>query len=191
MKTEAIGPGEEAEDRNHPEHENLQLAGASASRPRHTTTKLQHSTTPSLRATGFEHEDEAPGELSGSRPAMTAGRTGRKRRFWVVPVLSAIPTLLVILLIFLLKDYDFPKEVVGVLFIAVVIPSALICEKLGLGQFNILGGSTIPDWLFYSVMILLVYLYSLVLVTSGRGIVSLMGRVFLKVRSETREVRGD
>ncbi len=107
---------------------------------------------------------------------MTAGQTGRKRRFWVVPVLAAIPTLLVILLIFLLKDYDFPKEVVGVLFITVVIPAALICEKLGLGQFNILGGSTIPDWLFYSVMILLVYLYSLVLVASGRGIVSLMGR---------------
>ncbi len=100
----------------------------------------------------------------------------RKRRFWVVPVLAAIPTLLVILLIFLLKDYDFPKEVVGILFITVVIPAALICEKLGLGQFNILGGSTIPDWLFYSVMILLVYLYSLALVASGRGIVSLMGR---------------
>ncbi|MFY9985674.1 MAG: hypothetical protein WAK31_13000 [Chthoniobacterales bacterium] len=90
--------------------------------------------------------------------------------------MAAIPTLLVILLIFLLKDYDFPKEVVGILFITVVIPAALICEKLGLGQFNILGGSTIPDWLFYSVMILLVYLYSLALVASGRGIVSLMGR---------------
>ena len=184
MKTEAIGPGEEAEDPSYPEHEHLQPASASAIRPRHTTTILQHSTTPSLRATGFEDEDEneAPGELSGSRPAMTAGRTGRKRRFWVVPVLAAIPTLLVILLIFLLKDYDFPKEVVGVLFIAVVIPAALICEKLGLGQFNILGGSTIPDWLFYSVMILLVYLYSLVLVASGRGIVSLMGRALREGR---------
>jgi Mn2+/Fe2+ NRAMP family transporter len=115
---------------------------------------------------------------------MTAGRTGRKRRFWVLPVLAAIPTLFVILLIFLLKNYDFPEGVVAVLFIAVVIPVALICEKLGLGQFNIMGGSTIPDWLFYSVMILLVYLYSLVLVLTGRGIVSLMGRVFLKVRGE-------
>jgi hypothetical protein len=186
MKTEAIGPGEEAEDPGYPEHEHLQPAIAGCKSAKAHNDHTPALTTPSLRATGFEDEDEdeneAPGELSESRPAMTAGQTGRQRRFWVVPVLAAIPTLLVILLIFLLKDYDFPKEVVAVLFIAVVIPAALICEKLGLGQFNILGGSTIPDWLFYSVMILLVYLYSLVLVASGRGIVSLMGRALRRGR---------
>lgn len=57
---------------------------------------------------------------------------------------------------------------VGVLFFLVVIPAAVICEKLGFGQFNILGGSTVPDWLLYSVMMVVVYLYCLVLVMAAR-----------------------
>ena len=68
----------------------------------------------------------------------------------------------------------------GVLFIGLVIPAAVICEKLGFGQFSILGGSTVPDWLFFSVMMVLVYLYSLVLV----GLV----RLALQAR---RTVRGE
>jgi hypothetical protein len=55
-------------------------------------------------------------------------------------------------------------------FFAVVLPAALICEKLGFGQFNILGGSTVPDWLLFTVMIVLVYLYCLVLVMAARGV---------------------
>jgi Na+/melibiose symporter-like transporter len=72
---------------------------------------------------------------------VTADRTGEKRRkgrFWVLLVWAVIPTVLVILLTFLLRYYEFPKEVVGVLFFAVVIPAALICEKLGLGEFSIM-----------------------------------------------------
>jgi hypothetical protein len=100
----------------------------------------------------------------------------RKGRFWVPLVWAVIPTVLVILLTFLLRYYEFPEEVVGVLFFAVVIPAALICEKLGFGQFSILGSSTIPDWLFFSVMIALVYFYSLVLMLSGRSVVWLVRR---------------
>jgi hypothetical protein len=128
---------------------------------------------------------EAPGQLSGGQCAVTADRTGEKRRkgrFWVLLVWAVIPTGLVILLTFLLRYYEFPEEVVGVLFFAVVIPAALTCEKLGLGEFSIMGGSTIPDWLFFSVMILLVYLYSLVFVAAGRGVVSLLGRARRKAK---------
>jgi hypothetical protein len=156
MRTKAIGSNGEAED---PEFANLERP-----QPRGRGVKfgkgalLHESTTPSLRVTGFD------------------GQKRRRRRFWVLLVLSAVPTLSVILLTFLLKYYEFPEGVVGVLFFAVVIPAALICEKLGFGEFSIMGTSTIPDWLFYSVTILLVYLYSFVFVLAGRGVVSLVGR---------------
>jgi hypothetical protein len=84
-------------------------------------------------------------------------------------VWAAVPTLVVSLSIWARFD-QLPEQVVGVLLFAVLLPAAMICEKLGLGQFNILGGSTIPDWLFYSVMIVLLYLYSLGLVMVGRGV---------------------
>jgi hypothetical protein len=97
--------------------------------------------------------------------AVTAGGNRGMRRFWVPLVWAAVPALLVTLFTcFLWRYYEPPEFVVGVLFFAVVIPAAVICEKLGFGQFSILGGSTVPDWLFYSVMMMVVYLYCLVVV---------------------------
>ena len=111
---------------------------------------------------------------------VTAGGKRRTRRLWVPFVWAAVPALLVTLFTcFFWRYYEPPQFVVGVLFIAVVIPAAVICEKLGFGQFSILGSSTVPEWLFCSVMMGLVYLYFLVLV--GVGCFALTAR---KVRGD-------
>ena len=124
---------------------------------------------------------EAIGAGARGEPAVTKGGSRRPRRFWVPLVWAAVPTLLVTsFTCFFLRCDDPPKFLVGVLFIGLVIPAAVICEKLGFGQFSILGGSTVPDWLLFSVMMVLVYLYSLVLV----GLV----RLALQAR---RTVRGE
>jgi hypothetical protein len=105
----------------------------------------------------------------GGEPAATAGENRRTRRFWVPLVWAAVPALLVTLFTcFFWRYYEPPEFVVGVLFFAVVMPAAVICEKLGFGEFSILGGSTVPDWLFFSVILLVVYLYCLVLVVAVR-----------------------
>jgi hypothetical protein len=112
---------------------------------------------------------KAIGADAGSEPAATAGGNRRTRSFWVPLVWAAVPALLVTLFTyFFWRYYEPPEFVVGVSFFAVVIPAAVICEKLGFGEFSILGGSTVPDWLFFSVMMVVVYLYSLVLVVTGR-----------------------
>jgi hypothetical protein len=116
---------------------------------------------------------------------ITAGGSRRTERFWVPLVWAAGPALLVTAFTcFFWKYYEPPEFLVGVLFFAVVIPAAVICEKLGFGQFSIFGGSMVPDWLFFSVMLVLVYLYSLVLVVAGKGVV----RLALQAR---RTVRGE
>jgi magnesium-transporting ATPase (P-type) len=129
---------------------------------------------------------EAIGAGAGGEPTVTEGGSSRTRSFWVPLVWAVVPTLLVtsFTCFFLTSYYEPPKFLVGVLFIGLVIPAAVICEKLGFGQFSILGGSTVPDWLLFSVMMVLVYLYSLVLVIAGRGVV----RLALQAR---RTVRGD
>ena len=91
----------------------------------------------------------------------------RRRRLWVSLVLAAIATALLCGFgSFFINDL--PEQIAGLLLIAVILPAAMICERLGLGHFNLLGNSTIPDWLFFCVMIGLVYLYSLILVVIGR-----------------------
>jgi hypothetical protein len=114
---------------------------------------------------------EAIGPDEGAEPASPGHprQRPRKGKFWVPLVWAAIPTLLVSLSVWVRFD-QLPEPVLGFVFGGVVLPAAVICEKLGLGQFNILGGSTIPDWLFFSVMIALLYLYSLGLVMVGRGV---------------------
>ena len=132
---------------------------------------------------GMRTEAIGPGE--GGEAAVTADQRRWTKRFWVPLVWAAVPTLLVTFFTCFFSRYDeLPEFVVGVLFFVVVIPAAVICEKLGLGQFNILGGSTIPDWLFFSAMMVLVYVYCLVLVMAGRGLV----RLALQAR---RTVRGE
>ena len=112
--------------------------------------------------------------IGTDEPAVTAGENRRTRRLWVPLVWAAVPALLVTLFTcFFWRYYEPPEFVVGVLFFAVVISAAVICEKLGFGEFSILGGSTVPDWLFFSVLMVVVYLYSLVLVMAGRGVVRL------------------
>jgi hypothetical protein len=124
-------------------------------------------------------------EAIGGEGAGSAHGKRRTRRIWVPLVSAAVPTLLLTLLTCFFSRYDeLPEFVVGVLFVGVVIPAAVICEKLGLGQFNILGGSTIPDWLFFSVMMVLVYLYCLVLVMAGRGLARLAFKARRRVIGE-------
>jgi hypothetical protein len=128
---------------------------------------------------------ETIGADEGGEPAVTVDGSRRTSRFWVPMVWAAVPTLLMTLFTCIAWRYFEPPEfLVGVVFFAVVIPAAVICEKLGFGQFSILGSSTVPDWLFFSVMMVLVYLYCLVLVMAGRGVV----RLALQAR---RTVRGE
>src|ERR1700739_3206237 len=103
-------------------------------------------------------------EAIGAEAAVTPGKNRRTRRFWIPLVWGAVPALLVAsFTCFFWRYYEPPEFVVGVLFFAVVIPAAVICEKLGFGEFSILGGSKVPEWLFFSVLMVGVYLYSLVL----------------------------
>jgi hypothetical protein len=117
------------------------------------------------------------GLLGSAEPASTghARQRLRKGKFWVPLVWAAVPTLLVSLSVWVRFD-QLPQPVVGFVFGGLVLPAALICEKLGFGEFHILGGSTIPDWLIFSVMIAVVYLYSLALVMVVRGVVWLVGQ---------------
>jgi hypothetical protein len=82
------------------------------------------------------------------------------------------PTVLFSLLWFHIDDL--PEQVARVVFFSVMLPAAVICEKLGFGHFSIFGGSTIPDWLFFSVMIAVVYLSNLVSVLVGRFLARLV-----------------
>ena len=127
---------------------------------------------------------EAIGVSEGDEPAVTGGVRRRKGKFWIPFVWAGVPALVATLGTgFFWRFFELPGPVVGVLFFAVVLPAAVICEKLGLGQFCILGGSTLPDWVLFSVMIALVYLYSLVLVMVGRGI--------LRLALQAKRVRGE
>ena len=102
----------------------------------------------------------------------------RKGAFRMALVWAVVPTVLLSLLGFRLDDL--PEQVVAVVFVAVMLPAAVICERLGFGHFNIFSGNTIPDWLFISVMVAIVYLYSRVFVLVGRFVV----RVVREVRGE-------
>jgi hypothetical protein len=110
-------------------------------------------------AIGAEEVTVSTANLS-HRPVKVEGR--RRRAFWVALVWAVVPTVLLSLLWFHINDL--PEQVVGVVFVAVMLPAAVICEKLGFGHFNIFSGNTIPDWLFFSVMIAVVYFYSFVFV---------------------------
>jgi hypothetical protein len=99
--------------------------------------------------------------------------TRRKGTFWMALVWAAIPTVLAIGFGDL-RINDLPEQIATVVFVAVLLPAVVICERLGFGHFNIFSGSTIPDWFLFSVMIALVYLYSLILVVIGRLVIRLL-----------------
>jgi len=113
---------------------------------------------------------DAIGVGEGDKTAVTPRDKRPKGRFWVPLVWVTAPTMLAILYCCAWRYYEVPEPVFGVFFFAVVLPAAVICEKLGLGQFSIMGTSTVPDWLFSGVMIALVYLYSLGLVMLVRWV---------------------
>jgi hypothetical protein len=112
-------------------------------------------------------------------PVNQPGKRRRKGRFWVplvwASILPAILTVTATAFQSLLNDL--PEQVASILFVAVLLPAVLICEGLGFGKFNIFGGTTIPDWVLFSAMIVVVYLYSLVLVL----VVRLIGRLVVRV----------
>jgi hypothetical protein len=51
-----------------------------------------------------------------------------------------------------------------------LIGAAVICERLGIGQFNILGSSTIPDAILLPLTVIIIYGFSLLLVLIVKGI---------------------
>jgi hypothetical protein len=112
---------------------------------------------------GAEEGTDGAANLSYRRVKVEVRRRGA---FWV-PLLWAVgPTVLFSLLWFHIDDL--PEQVARVVFFSVMLPAAVICEKLGFGHFSIFGGNTVPDWLFFSVMIAVVYVYNLVPVLVGR-----------------------
>jgi hypothetical protein len=58
-------------------------------------------------------------------------------------------------------------------FILYMFAATAICEALGFGKFNLLGGTTIPDWALMAVMGVLLYLSCLILVLIVRWILRL------------------
>jgi hypothetical protein len=126
-------------------------------------------------AVGAEAVRDGTANLS-HRPVKVEGR--RRRAVWVPLVWAVGPTVLFSLLWFHINDL--PEQVAGFVFFSVMLPAAVICEKLGFGHFNIFSGNTTPDWLFFSVMIAVVYLYSLVFVLVGRFVVRLVAGGLVK-----------
>lgn len=121
-------------------------------------------------AIGAEDVTDGTADVRRRRKKIEGQRRGS---FWVALVLAAIPTVLLTWLGFHLGDL--PEQIAGVVFFAVILPTAAICETLGFGHFSIFGGNTIPDWLFFSVMIVMVYVSNLVSVLVGRFVVRLVG----------------
>jgi hypothetical protein len=86
-----------------------------------------------------------PVEVEQAVSVARTRETRRKGRFWLSLVLAAIPTVLAIGF-GILRINDLPETIATFVFVAVLL----------------------PDWLLFSVMIALVYLYSLILVVIGR-----------------------
>ena len=86
--------------------------------------------------------------------------TRKKPKLWVPLLWATIPTAIVSSFGCMLDQL--PEQVIGAVFFALFLPTILICETLGFGQFNIFGGSTISPWIFYSVMVAFLYLYCLI-----------------------------
>ena len=126
-------------------------------------------------------ESDSANDKAGCRPLEVEDTTSigqvrerqRKGKLWVLLAGAAILTILASAFGSLFLNH-LPEQIGFFLVIVVILPAAVICEKLGFGHFNILGSSTVPDWLFFSVMIALVFVYSLVLVIIGRLMVRLL-----------------
>jgi hypothetical protein len=126
-----------------------------------------------------------PSEVEQAVSVARRRETRRKGRFWPSLIWAAIPTVVAIGF-GSVRIYDLPEEIANVVFVAVLLPAVVICENLGFGHFNIFSGSTIPDWLLFSVMIAFVYLYSLILVVIGR-----LGVRFVAGWARRWKVRGE
>ena len=61
-----------------------------------------------------------------------------------------------------------PHSVDAIVLALVWFPAYILCEKLGFGDVSVLGPSTIPEWIFFSAIVLISYLYGLVLVVLVR-----------------------
>ena len=104
----------------------------------------------------------------------------RKPRFWAPFVWATIPT--AIATGFGCLPNEWPEQLVDIFMISLVVPAALICEALGFGHFSIFGPNTIPDWLFITVIIAVLYLYCLILVLIVRPLTAASKTFFAKAR---------
>ena len=64
---------------------------------------------------------------------------------------------------------DLPDRVEAMLLTFVWLPAGIICEKLGFGDFSVIGSST--NWIFFTAMVVTSYLYSLILVVLVRFVI--------------------
>jgi hypothetical protein len=53
------------------------------------------------------------------------------------------------------------------------VPVGIIREKLGFGTFSVIGSSTIPNWIFFTTMVALSYVYGLILAFLLRFVIRL------------------
>ena len=118
------------------------------------------------------------------RTKMSAGPVNerRKSKLWISLIWAILPTV-VISGSFHFFD-DLPDRDEAILLTFVWLPAGIICEKLGFGDFSVIGSSTIPNWIFFTAMVVTSYLYSLILVFLVRFVIRFGKTLWLKANSK-------
>jgi hypothetical protein len=91
----------------------------------------------------------------------------RKLKLWISLIWAIFPAVLISASF----QYDLPDRVEAILLAFVWLPAGIICEKLGLGAFSLVGSGTIPNWIFFTAIVATSYLYGLILVFLVRFVI--------------------
>ena len=114
-------------------------------------------------------------------------KTGLPAAFWISLIWSILSTV-VISGSFHFFD-DLPDRDEAILLTFVWLPAGIICEKLGFGGFSVIGSGTIPNWIFFTAMVVTSYLYSLILVFLVRFVIRFGKTLWLKGNSKEQDSR--
>ena len=107
--------------------------------------------------------------------------TARKPKIWASLIWAIFPTAVIC---GSFRFFDDLPDIVGAILLTVVwLPAGIVCEKLGFGDFSVIGSSTIPNWIFWTAMAAISYLYSLILVFLARFLIRLTKRLWSKADS--------
>lgn len=143
------------------------------------------------RESGYIHSTPEGIRPASKSPADQGAPKRRRRGLFLSFAWAAGLSILVASIGYWFYLHEIPEPLVEVLFVAFFLPTVLICETLGLGRFEIFGHTTIPDWVLFTGIGVLLYLYSLVLVWLAWGIWSWIKALLrLKKNSLTKSVAG-